>query len=564
MEARHSAAEEMNRVIQKSSARVLQQTGLCVALLIIFALVAEARLQRTSQDDNVLPPPKSSLVSLHWPDLTTLEADVREQLVSAQTALTATARDPGTPDAALSEAYGTVGEIYQAYSLTSPARECYLNARRLTPKDFRWVYLLGKIDQQEGHVDEAIRHYQIARTLRPEYAAVPVNLGNIYLQLNRLEDAKENFKAALVIDEGSAAALYGLGQVALAQRSYAEAADHFGKALARVPSANRIHYSLAMAYRGLGDKEKATAHLAQQGPVGVRVSDPLVDGLQDLVRGERVYLVRGRLALEAKRYAEAAAEFRKAIGAKPDSIPAHVNLGAVLVQTGDPKGAAEQYEEALRLDPKNTNAHYNLAILLVNENQHESAIVHLQSVLSVDPNDLSARFFLARELLRSERPEEALVEFSRVVEADRNNEEALLERVKLLQQKKQYKQALESLEKGHAQYPQKGRTVIMLAYLLAASPQYDLRDGARALELAQLVYQTTRFVNHGALVALALAELGRCDEASAWQRRMIAQATEEGKSDFAEKLKADLNRYERPQPCRPTADITFSNQSPLR
>lgn len=551
----------MNRVIEKSSARVFQQMGLCLALLIIFALVAEDGPQRTAQNEHVLPPPKSDLVPVHWPDLTKLEAEVREQLISAQNALAAAVKDPAIPEAKLSEAYGTTGQIYQAYSLNSPARECYLNASRLMPKDFRWVYLLGKLDEQEGNFDEAIRRYRVARTLRPEYAAVPVNLGNIYLQLNRLEDAKENFKAALVIDEGSAAALYGLGQVALSQRSYAEAADLFGKALALVPGANRIHYSLAMAYRGLGDKEKATAHLAQQGPVGVRASDPLVDGLQDFVRGERVYLVRGRLALEAKRYAEAAGEFRKAIGAKPDSIPAHVNLGAVLVQTGDPKGAAEQYKEALRIDPKNTNAHYNLAILLANENQHGSAIVHLQSVLSVDPNDLSARFFLARELLKSARPEEALVEFSRVVEADPNNEEALLERVKLLQQKKQYRQALESLEKGHAQYPQKGQTVVMLAYLLAASPQYDLRDGGRALELAQLVYKATGLVNHGVVVALALAELGRCDEASAWLRQMTAKASEEGKSDLVEKLKAELNRYERARPCRPTADITFSDPS---
>ena len=416
---------------------VYRQWGICLALVSVFSLALEGHSQDTAQINGFLPPPKSTLVPLHWPDLTKLETDVRAQLVSAQNALTAAARDPGTPDAALSEAYGMTGQIYQAYSLNSPARECYLNASRLTPKDFRWVYLLAKLDQQEDLTDDAIRRYRIARTLRPEYVAVPVNLGNIYLQLNRLEDAQENFKAALEIDESSAVALYGLGQVALSQRSYPEAVNYFEKALRLLPGANRIHYSLAMAYRGLGDSERATSHLAQQGTVGVRASDPLMDELLDLIKGERVYLIRGRLALEAKRYAEAAGEFRKAIGAKPDSIPAHLNLGAALVQTGDPKGAAEQYEEALRIDPKNTNAHYNLAILLANENKHGPAILHLQSVLRVDPNDLSARFFLARELLRSERLEEALVEFSRVVEADPNNEEALLEQVKVLQQKKQ-------------------------------------------------------------------------------------------------------------------------------
>src|SRR5262249_33176483 len=163
---------------------------------------------------------------------------------------------------------------------------------------------------------------------------------------------------------------------------------------------NRIHYSLAMAYRGLGDAEKARMHLAQQGSVGVRVADPLIDGLQELVQGARVHLIRGRLAFEAKRYAEAATEFRLAVAAKADSVPAHVNLGAALTQTGDVKGAIEEFEATLRIDPQNTTAHYNLAVLLARDNKHEQAIVHLQAVSSVNPNDFSARLLLVQELLR--------------------------------------------------------------------------------------------------------------------------------------------------------------------
>ena len=212
----------------------------------------------------------------------------------------------------------------------------------------------------------------------------------------------------------------------------------------------------------------------------MRARDPLFDGLQDLIKGERIHLMRGKLALEASRYADAAVEFRKAISANRASLPAHVNLGATLIQTGDLKGAAEQFEEALRIDPLNTNANFNLASLLAQENKHSAAIVHLQSALSVNPDDLGARFLLAQEFLRSARTAEALAEFSRVVNGDPDNEDALLEQAKLLQQTKQYQSALDSLKKGHANYPQKGRTAAMLAYLLAASPQYDLRDGAMA------------------------------------------------------------------------------------
>ncbi|HEY6659613.1 MAG TPA: tetratricopeptide repeat protein, partial [Pyrinomonadaceae bacterium] len=337
-----------------------------------------------------------------------------------------------------------------------------MNASRLAPKDFRWIYLLAKLDQQDGNVDEAIRHFQIAGSLRPEFVAVPVNLGNIYLELNRLEDAKASFVTALEIDKNSAAANYGLGQVALSKRSYAEAINYFQKALELAPGANRIHYSLAMAYRGLREPEKAKMHLAQQGPVGVRVADPLVDGLEQLVNGARVHLIRGKLAFEAKRYAEAATEFRLAASASPDSVPAHVNLGAALTQTSDLKGAMDQFETTLRIDPNNTTAHYNLGVLLARENKHQQAITHLQAVSEINPNDFAARFLLAQQLVKATRLEEALIEFSRIAEADPDKEEALLERVRLLQWKNQHKEALAALENGYARYPQKTQTLAML------------------------------------------------------------------------------------------------------
>lgn len=525
---------------------------LCV--LIIGALFAS----QTTSDRGVLQPVRKGLVALHWPDLTNLEESVREQITTLQDSLATTAKSPATSDAALSEAYGELGEIYHAYSLTSPARECYLNANHLASKDFRWLYLLAKLDQQEGRYEEAVRRFQLARTLRPDYIAVPVNLGNIFLELNRLDDATESFRAALEIDKDNPAAHYGLGQVALSRRAYGEAVAHFEKTLVQVPAANRVHYSLAMAFRGLGNADKVRAHLAQQGTVGVRVSDPLLDRLQDLIAGERVYLSRGKVAFEAQRYAAAAAEFRKAVAAKPDSVTARVNLGAALSQIGDLDGAVKQFEEALRIEPGKANAHYNLAVLRARQNKHAESIAHLRSALNVEPDDISARYLLAQELMKSDRLDEALVEFSRVVEAAPNNEEALLEQVKLLHRKRQFKQALDALEQSHSRYPRRGRTIAMLAYLLATSPELELRNGARALEMAQRVYEATSAQQHGALIALALGELGRCNEAAKWQQRMIVAAEQAGQQDLVFKLKASLKLYES-APCRPARETPLTD-----
>jgi len=97
--------------------------------------------------------------------------------------------------------------------------------------------------------------------------------------------------------------------------------------------------------------------------------------------------------------------------------------------------------------------------------------------------------------------------------------------------------------------------------LLVCSPQYDLRDGARALELARLAYQATGLVNHGAIVAMALAELGRCSEAAEWQRQMITAAERDQRSDLVAKLKADLRRYENARPCRPRSEMLVPDDS---
>jgi len=546
-------AGAVKRGVEVSSVALL--STLC---LILITFQAEAQSQPQSQGDSILRAPKDSLIDVHLPDLEKLEPGVREHILSAQNSLIDLCKTPATTDEKLSESYGLMGQIYQAYTLTAPAEECYLNAHRLSPKDFRWVYLLGNVYQQKNQSEEAIDYYKRARNLRSDYTALWVNLGNLYLQQNRLEEARNSFNVAVSIDAKSAAALYGFGQVALSERSYAEAVDYLEKALALVPDANRIHYSLAMSYRGLGNMGKAQEHLARQGAVGIRVPDPLVDNLQQLTEGERVHLVRGRAAFEARRFSDATEEFRKAVAAKPDSVAARVNLGSALAQTGEIDEAVEQFKEALGIDPRNQAANYNLGFLLAKQNQPDQAISHLRIVVDANPKDSEARRLLAQQLLKAGRTEEALTEMSRLVEMNPDDEDALLDQVNLLMNKKQYRQALDAVKKGHSLFPKKGRTAVTLAYLLAASPEYNLRDGARALELARLVYQSTGSISHGAIVAMAMAELGRCGEAIEWQKRMISAAEQEKKPDLVEKLKDGLRHYESANPCRPAGETPSS------
>lgn len=546
------------------------QAGALALWLILVCLLPVASSANSQggakpSEQSVLPPPKTGLIAVPLPDLETLEAEIREQLVTLQTSLAAVAKDPAATAQQLGDAYGLLGQAYQAYALLVPAEACYRNAHHLLPKEFSWAYLLGIICQQTDRAADAIAYYQLARRLRPDYVAALVHLGNLYLERHQLDEARAAFKEALTLDGKTAAAAYGLGQAALSARQYADAARYFEQALGLLPEANRIHYALALAYRGLGNLEKAEAHFARQGAVGARVADPLVERLEELRQGERLHLLRGRVAFAARRYGEAAEAFQKAVAANPASVTARVNFGSALAQTGDFDAAIAEFTEALRLDAQNTAAHYNLGALLAHRNQPQAAAVHLRVVRDANPEDWQARYLLAQQLLRSARPQErdeAAKELAYLVEANPDDENALLDYAKLLWETKQYGEALARLSQSQARFPQRGQTAITLAYLLATCPQLERRDGATALQLARLAYQATGAVAHGVVIGLALAELGRCGEAAEWQRRMIAAAERDKNTELAHKLKADLQRYENASACRPPADATAAVEQP--
>ena len=314
----------------------------CLVVTAIFgqsARVLCAQPQENSKPISVLTPPRTGLELVPLPLLGSVEESVAEQIRSAQASVADLFAQPKASDPDLSQAYGNLGRLYHAYEFNDSAEACYLNASRLGPKDYRWLHLLGQLNQKAGNLQKSASSYEAARKIAPDYVATVANLGSVYLQLDRLGEAQKEFQAALASDPGCAAAHHGLGEVALAQQRFSNAIDHFVAALNRVPQANRIHYSLAMAYRGKGDLEKARVHLKQRGTVGVRAEDPLMGEVLGLLQGERVHLLQGRLAFQAGQFADAARAFAKAVQAEPDSVRARVNLGSALGQMGDTQGA---------------------------------------------------------------------------------------------------------------------------------------------------------------------------------------------------------------------------------
>jgi len=493
----------------------------------------------------------SDLPPIRTPDLSGLETAVAAQIDEMQRLLAAQSADPKAEPLKIAGAYGELGQVYLAYGFNDAAADCFRNAAIFDAKEARWSYLLGAAQQAAGRLDDAAAAFTRALELAPAAAAGYVHLGEIRILQGRPEEAEAFLKKALGTPAVSAAAHSLLGQAALVRRDFSAAAEHIEAALAAVPAANRLHYTLALAYRGLGERAKAEEHLKQAGQVGLKPPDPWLDAVADLRVGERIALMRGRVAAQAGRYADAAQEFRKALAAQPESVEARVNLGSVLALSGDRAGAVEQFREALRRDPANATAHFDLASLLADSPAREEALVHAEAAVAARPQDAGARRLRAQLLRDGGRLEEALPEYARAVELAPADETARLGEAETLVRLGRYAEARRKLDEDLRQMPASGLLTHALARLLAACPDRSVRDGARALELARAVWNARPATAHAETMALALAELDRCTDAAAWQRTAIEQARREGLQARIGDLTHSLSAYEQGAPCRP-------------
>jgi tetratricopeptide (TPR) repeat protein len=493
---------------------------------------------------------RAELAPVIEPDLTGLDTVVADQLRQARREMETVIADPSADIDRLAAAYGTLGQLYHAYELLDAAESCYLNANFLAPQNFRWVHLLADVARLEGDLEAASERYQAAWSLQPYDFAALVRLGEAYSELGQAEDAEAVFKSALALSPGSPSAMAGLGQLALERREFGDAIMYFQAALQAAPEANRLHYSLAMAYRGIGDTEAARRHLDLRGTVGVRPPDPVVDHLQLLTEGERVHLVRGRLAFASGRYQEAADEFAAAVAADPESARALVNLGTALGQLGDLGAAIDKYEQALAIDPDQSTAHFNLGSSLVENGRASDAIPHIEAVLASTPYDAEAHLLMARALVATDDDWASLEHFRRAAELDPANVDTVTGGAAALVRLRQFERAKSVLEAGNQRIPDSGAIAFALARLLAACPESEIRDGERALELALAVYEARPNPRHAQLVAQALAELDRCEEAAEWQQGVVDAAMEDGAAEAFPALRADLEQYRGGQPCR--------------
>ena len=249
---------------------------------------------------------------------------------------------------------------------------------------------------------------------------------------------------------------------------------------------------------------------------------------------------------QKERVDEAIAQYQKALQIKPDYVEAFYNLGNALARKGRVDEAIAQFQKVLEIQPDCVRAHYKLGIALAQKGLADKAIVQFRKALEIQPDNAEAHDNLGNALLQKGRVDEAITEYQKALKIKPDYADAHINLGNALFQKggvgeaiTQYQRALE-IKPGHPE------ALNNLAWALATFPQASLRNGNKAVELAQQANQLTGGESPMILhtLAAAYAEAGRFSDAiqSAQKANELAQAA--GQQNLARQLNGELKLYE--------------------
>jgi protein O-mannosyl-transferase len=163
-------------------------------------------------------------------------------------------------------------------------------------------------------------------------------------------------------------------------------------------------------------------------------------------------------------------------------------------------------------------AQYNLAVALNDKGNVDEAIAHYQKALQLKPDFVAAHINLGDALLQKSKLAEAMAHFQRALQLKPDSVEAQND----------------------------------LAWVLAASPEASLRDGKKAVELAQRANQLTLGASPAILstLAAAYAEIERFPEAIETAQRALQLAEAQANTKLVNDLRSQMKRYQAGLPFR--------------
>ena len=478
------------------------------------------------------------------------------------------------------------------------ARAAFERAKRLNdrypPLLVRWAVIMERL----GRPADAKRAYQRAVELAPRNAYIRAGLAARLLSDGDTATARDHFERAVQLDADCRPALVGLVTLHRLDGDLAKA-DEMARRAATAPKArppdpvlstvNQLSVSTtaviqrAAELTASGRGGKATAALralVAANPDSAPGRSALGDRLREqgqLPMAETQYhtalalvpeLLPARVGLakclvQAKRFEEAIEEYHTALADHPTAAVAHNGLAICLAIMGRHDLALEHFREAVKLAPENRESRLGYGRTLVLAGDFAAAVEVLEPVAGAalagtDEGSMEAVVLYGLALARTGRDDEAAEPLRRALRAVPTRADIRRELARILAGAGRDRDAARLLRDGMALQPNGGRTAFALAWLLATSPDDDVRDGVDAVHLAERFLRSPGQKGDGTrldILACAYAEAGRFEEAKHTADRAIAMASKADKPDLAAAMTARLELFKQGHAYRANSNV---------
>jgi tetratricopeptide (TPR) repeat protein len=433
-------------------------------------------------------------------------------------------------------AHNNLGVTLMRSGRLAEALEHYQKALQINPGDADAHINLGNALLQKGNVDEAMAHYQEALEIKPDSAEACYDLGNVLLQKGKVDEAITHYQKALQIKPDYADAQNNLGNALFPKGSVDEAITHYQKALEVKPDSAKAQNNLGNALLQKGNVDEAIEHFQK----ALEIKPDFAEAQNNL----------GNALVKGGQVDEAMAHYQKAIQLKPDYAEAHYNLANMLAKKDQLVEAIAHYKKAIQFNPDYAEAHYNLGAVFGVRGRLDEAIEQYQKAIQIKPDYADAHGNLANVLTAQGRLEEAIPEYRRTLELVPDSAQAHFRFGQALQAQRNFEAAIKEYQKALDLAPRHLPVHLSLAWLLATCPEATLRDGGRAVELAQQAERLGGGESPQVLdtLAAAYAEAGRYPEAVETAKRALNLTATQNNQPLAEAIQNRLKLYEAGSP----------------
>ena len=396
----------------------------------------------------------------------------------------------------------------------------------------------GAIAESAGDKARAYAEYQQAMEFKNTRFAAALRLASLKAEDRTGTEAEADYRKLLAEDPGNPSALLGLAGLASDAGRSEEAQKLLRQASVFPPHTPTEFGQVAAVQAKLGRRAEAEANYLRAIELD-RWDYNLHFNLGN-------FYARNGVFTNAIRYLGRAAEL------KPTIPGARNNLAVALASVGRFQEAANQYREAIKLTPGEADPYYGLARVLEIQTNYAGAVSYYQQALQLKPNLVEARLGLAMVLSQAGQWSNALPQWELVLQASPESGVGHYQLGLVLLNLRRTAEALPHLERAVALRPRDRLAAGTLARVLATAADGALRNGARAVALAEAICQPREQTPPALLeiLAAAYAESGAFAQARATVELALQAARADKEVALADRLQEQLARYQAGRPLR--------------